>query len=1634
MRTLFFLISIFACTILYGGIDVQSDSLYGSQLVTSAAPLDVKGSRYNALQTQSSGTNPTFWINNAFGLVKLSYPAYTSASSYPVGTASVGVSITYEKFENGTFFTKTTNTTLTLNFQSGSFSNASYLKLPNAQHLTVTVTSVNIPSGLSLSLQVSIETNSFNILSQSLPSSFAIQPAAPTASDSSLLVSWPSVSGAQSFDLEWTYISDQDSSLTNPSSGNTQPYYYNRLNPNSIEVDPYLFRYNSTRVSVDTVSLSYKIPLLYEQGIIVYRVRAVGQSIANNTPIYMATAWTAQDGQYDTLGGYYPNFYKYNGHEQSLNWQYSLSLAEQGKNKAVLSYYDGSSRNRQAVTRINSDQRIIIGETLYDYNGRPVIQMLPVPTTLNQILYYPNFNLITGESFVNKSDYDIAQQGNGCAKIAPTFSTTTGSSQYYSSSNNFDTLGNTGSHLLNRNLIPDAQLYPYTQTLYTPDNTGRIAAQSGVGLTHIIGSNKETRYLYGSPQQPELSRLFGNQVGYASHYKKNAVIDANGQTSVSYLNMEGKVVATALAGDNPPNLDTLGDNANRTVSSDLIASSGGISNILSPDGLTKTFNTKFPVTGQIAYTFNYQGTVGSYNVTCDTNSADNILYPIDGVVDVQLTLNDQCGNSVFNKMGSTQAGNTGNTQTVSIPVSSTVLQAGEYQLVKTLSIDEVQLEAYWNTYLDTNNCLYSSDYFVQTQMAQIDITGCGLTCNTCEHKRDSILAASNNLTSDQKSQLSHICDTICNDYDITCLSALQAMQGDMSPDGQYGQVTVQNNSVTFPGPPSTTINIDSVPSTTSPSDITINQQQDSSTANNSNTIDPTQFPISIFNDRNNLRLDSALQSIASYPSWRYPIQVSNTSIFNGANETNEILFSGINLKQGLNYSITDYKNSDGSTFYVNVTAVYTSHGSIDSTVPNVTDTTKLILINKASKLYKVPARYLKNFTDFFPYWQQNWANYLIPYHPEYQYFIQCTSQQQSNNFIYRLSNTTTAVDAQSAGLLNLSTGTPTILQADTFIKNNTAYLGYMQSRTTYYDTITISGVTQEVTMAQMATIANNCPRLQTNCGMPDCTNGIINTDDEWNTYKGYYLAERQILTSDQAAYIAVQGKYYNGCIGHSDFISDPDDYYFTQPTIGLQPVNISYRRCFAFICHTYSATEYQFATSYPYLNPAQVCFNGTATYYANKVQRFYATASSSTAGANPPKYCTITTPNAVSGQQPIQIRVPCNADLDSAINQMAEAAYSFKYTSCGECPIASDVEQFIMDLRGNGLLLTDTTSTANVNLLVSCDQDNNPVSLGEVLRNLEIPKTDPQNPVIYWTSKVTPAGNGNLLTGILYNDSTTSPTIYDTISLWIPNSVPVSFNKLTQLCCLSVNTSGSTLFFPYKPNKVFTLQGAYSTGGLTQNTFVAEGTTSFPLALCTFSPNCQLSNDASNVVTFLNTLAIYNPSIDPTKQQNLIATPSVNLASSGIIDYYNSSVINLIGKNNTTLPGQYVESITSLNPSWQSSVSNDTLFGVLTTYFTDSTVKLSSNTYKVDTINTVIQITGLPLSYQYSSVSIFNNLRPAVVSSSDICTTQPCQKTTFVADAIIANNQEQIILPVNITVPGLIPVVCTPALPPSNSN
>ncbi|HEY3402434.1 MAG TPA: RHS repeat-associated core domain-containing protein [Ohtaekwangia sp.] len=327
--------------------------------------------------------------------------------------------------------------------------------------------------------------------------------------------------GAQEFDLEWVFINDNGVVEIN----SPEEAFQSRA---------------GVGVTIQN-ALVYKHQVYYPDGKMWYRIRAVGYN--PEFPEHRILGrWS-----YDPCG-----VIIIHNHDTLRNWQEQTVFAEEGKYKKVMNYFDGSLRQRQAQTNLSSEEVTVVGESLYDFEGRESVNMMAVPTTTNSLHYHPGFNVFSSADTVitNRTDasrkkfhYDNYKVPNSLVSSAA------GAGQYYSSNN-----ASTGIH---RDFIPDAEGYVFSQTEYLNDGTGRISRQSGVGKAFAMDGDHTTRYHYGGAAPAELIRLFGSNVGNATHYKKNLIVDANGQVSVTYLDQEGRTIATALAGDPPANVDSL---------------------------------------------------------------------------------------------------------------------------------------------------------------------------------------------------------------------------------------------------------------------------------------------------------------------------------------------------------------------------------------------------------------------------------------------------------------------------------------------------------------------------------------------------------------------------------------------------------------------------------------------------------------------------------------------------------------------------------------------------------------------------------------------------------------------------------------------------------------------------------------------------------------------------------------------------------------------------------------------------------------------------------------------------------------------------------------------------------------------
>jgi len=543
--------------------------------------------------------------------------------------------------------------------------------------------------------------------------------AALDPADQKLDITWDPADfpGAEEYDLEWTYIDGQGYE-----GGRIKDNYGGTAGPYTIPGN-YLeewMRFNSTRVTVS--SPSYSINLPYTEGYILVRIRKV--SYQANTGLRLTDAWVYEDDNDNTACIYIDH------HNKALNWQYTGSFAEEGKRKEVITYFDATMRSREMVTISNTEDKAIVAETVYDIMGRATMNILPAPIDDNKLQFYSAINKNSTGNAYSHDDIDLPDDQH-CNIVAHEMSNLSGASRYYSSNNPFI---NNQSYYFTK-YVADAGGYPFSVTEYTADNTGRIRRQGGVGPTFQTGSGQETRYYYSKPMQKELDRLFGMEAGNASHYLKNMVMDPNRQISVSYIDANGKTVATALAGIAPGNVDQLSSatatGARTTINQPLVKTAdfradAGV--LLKQSAATFTA----VVTGN--FTVHYSVSPESLLTTPTASAAfcSNCYY------DITVDVKDDCGNLVATKSSTPFTGNDitchENPVTVTDDLSFSVLKIGEYTVTYTLKLSEDQIKYQVDQYVANNTDLRTLQLFLHDELLAADLQSCYSECSTCEAK------------------------------------------------------------------------------------------------------------------------------------------------------------------------------------------------------------------------------------------------------------------------------------------------------------------------------------------------------------------------------------------------------------------------------------------------------------------------------------------------------------------------------------------------------------------------------------------------------------------------------------------------------------------------------------------------------------------------------------------------------------------------------------------------------------------------------------------------------------------------------------------------------------------------------------
>lgn len=146
-----------------------------------------------------------------------------------------------------------------------------------------------------------------------------------TGNASELQIGWSILNNGNApveYELEWSWVDNYNATLSSP------------LLKNQINYTEADFMRNNTRIQ--TKDLFYRIPLVYNKGYLIYRVRPVGRFLSDISKIYLGSWTTEYPQNYLTIQNW-PNVVEINlPHEGGKkNWQFQSSYAEDGKKKML---------------------------------------------------------------------------------------------------------------------------------------------------------------------------------------------------------------------------------------------------------------------------------------------------------------------------------------------------------------------------------------------------------------------------------------------------------------------------------------------------------------------------------------------------------------------------------------------------------------------------------------------------------------------------------------------------------------------------------------------------------------------------------------------------------------------------------------------------------------------------------------------------------------------------------------------------------------------------------------------------------------------------------------------------------------------------------------------------------------------------------------------------------------------------------------------------------------------------------------------------------------------------------------------------------------------------------------------------
>ncbi len=361
---------------------------------------------------------------------------------------------------------------------------------------------------------------------------------------------------------------------------------------------------------------------------------------------------------------------------------------------------------QQQQTRIKSEDKTIVGQTIYDYSGRPAMSSMAAPVQTNQLGYISKYIRDAQNNSYSADDFDTDDNYKTPAEYNTSVDATSsigGTGNYYSND-----------RVIDEDNVPSASGFPFSRTLFMNDGTSKPKAQSSPGLTFQFNTGHTVNNYLGSASDVELITMFGDEAPEESSVLKSITTDPNGGVSISYISKEGNVIATCLSSTgNQKGADNLDPLASQPGVGEGLLITHGINNNV-PYGNNGLQSFKNIVFGEITDLNIYYDITPKtfensciefcetcdYKVTINVIDNDNPDEPVMPNGPVTLTVNP-----TLNNCSPTET-------TYSLTITN--MQPGSYTVERTIESNQVNLTAIYPPN-STANTSYLNQYLQQAK-------------------------------------------------------------------------------------------------------------------------------------------------------------------------------------------------------------------------------------------------------------------------------------------------------------------------------------------------------------------------------------------------------------------------------------------------------------------------------------------------------------------------------------------------------------------------------------------------------------------------------------------------------------------------------------------------------------------------------------------------------------------------------------------------------------------------------------------------------------------------------------------------------------------------------------------------------